>query len=150
MSPRNMSPDTSSYQRIYAAVRRIPPGRVATYGQIAALAGLPGHARQVGYALHALKSGSGVPWHRVINAQGMISLRTEFGGHQIQREMLEEEGGGVRPPGPGQPPGARLAARGGGFPALLNRPVRRPPPFPWPGPSSPPTYFLVTIDPEKD
>ena len=92
MSPRNMSQDTSSYQRIYAAVRRVPPGRVATYGQIAALAGLPGHARQVGYALHALKSGSGVPWHRIINAQGTISLRTEFGGHQIQREMLEEEG----------------------------------------------------------
>ena len=73
-------------------VRMIPFGRVAAYGQVARLAGLPGHARQVGYALHALKSGSGVPWHRVINAQGMISLGRRMGGAQIQRQILEEEG----------------------------------------------------------
>ncbi len=87
-----MDRTVSSYDKIYAAVRRIPAGRVATYGQIAALAGLPGHARQVGYALHALKPGAGVPWHRVINSQGRISLRSEFGGEHIQQELLEEEG----------------------------------------------------------
>ncbi len=82
----------SSYERIYAAVRQVPPGRVATYGRIAELAGLPGHARQVGYALHALKPNSGVPWHRIINAQGKISLGSRMGGAIIQREILEEEG----------------------------------------------------------
>ena len=87
-----MAGPSSTYQKIYDTVRKIPPGRVATYGQIASLAGLPGHARQVGYALHALKSGSGVPWHRVINAQGRISLGRRMGGAQIQRLLLEEEG----------------------------------------------------------
>ena len=53
----------TSYEQIYAVVRRIPRGRVATYGQVAALAGLGGHARQVGYALHALTTEGAVPWH---------------------------------------------------------------------------------------
>jgi methylated-DNA-protein-cysteine methyltransferase related protein len=74
-------------------VRRIPRGRVATYGQIAALAGLPGHARQVGYALAALPAGSTVPWHRVVNAQGRISLRRDGPGAGVaQRQRLEREG----------------------------------------------------------
>jgi methylated-DNA-protein-cysteine methyltransferase-like protein len=83
---------SDAYARIYAAVRKIPRGRVATYGQIAALAGLPGHARQVGYALHALKDGR-VPWHRVVNAQGCLSARAdEPGGSLLQRMRLEQEG----------------------------------------------------------
>ena len=82
----------SSYERIYAVVRRIPRGRVATYGQVAALAGLAGHARQVGYALHALSDGRSTPWHRVINAQGHVSTRSQFGGELQQRFMLEAEG----------------------------------------------------------
>lgn len=86
------SPRHESYERIYAVVRRIPRGRVATYGQIAALAGLPGHARQVGYALHALSEGTNVPWHRVINAKGEVSLRAEAGWDNFQRHLLEEEG----------------------------------------------------------
>ena len=61
--------------RIYAVVRRIPRGTVATYGQVAERAGYPGHARQVGYALHALPPGTTVPWHRVINASGEVSAR---------------------------------------------------------------------------
>lgn len=85
-------PRHESYERIYAVVRQIPEGRVATYGQIAALAGSAGHARQVGYALHALKEGSGVPWHRVINAKGEVSLRAEAGWDNFQRHLLEEEG----------------------------------------------------------
>ncbi len=82
----------TSYDRIYAVVRRIPRGRVATYGQVAALAGLGGHARQVGYALHALTAERAVPWHRVVNARGQISLRAEPGGDLIQRQLLEREG----------------------------------------------------------
>jgi methylated-DNA-protein-cysteine methyltransferase-like protein len=82
----------TNYDRIYAVVRRIPRGRVATYGQVATLAGLGGHARQVGYALHALTSERAVPWHRVVNARGQISPRTEPGGDRIQRQLLEREG----------------------------------------------------------
>ena len=81
------------HQRIYAVVRQIPEGLVASYGDIARLAGLPGHARLVGYALHALPAGSDVPWQRVINAQGMISLgRALPGGELHQRHLLEQEG----------------------------------------------------------
>jgi methylated-DNA-protein-cysteine methyltransferase-like protein len=82
---------SDTYARIYAVVRKIPCGRVATYGQIATIAGLRGHARQVGYALYALKSSTGVPWQRVINAQGRISLRATTGGFS-QRMLLEREG----------------------------------------------------------
>ena len=81
-----------SYRRIYAVVRRIPRGRVATYGQVAVLAGLGGHARQVGYAMHALPKGSSVPWHRVINARGEISRRRRPGEELSQRMLLEREG----------------------------------------------------------
>jgi methylated-DNA-protein-cysteine methyltransferase-like protein len=81
-----------SYARIYAVIRRIPHGRVATYGQVAELAGLPGHARQVGYAHHALPSATAIPWHRVINAAGGISLRAALGAELAQRQLLEKEG----------------------------------------------------------
>jgi methylated-DNA-protein-cysteine methyltransferase-like protein len=83
-----------AYARIYAVVRRIPSGRVATYGQVAELAGLAGHARQVGYALHALPAGTAVPWHRVINAAGAVSLRAMPGDELTQRQLLEGEGVG--------------------------------------------------------
>ena len=72
-------------QRIYAVVRRIPRGRVATYGQVAFLAGLPGHARQVGYALAALPEGSRMPWHRVLNAQGSASPASRAGRTSLTR-----------------------------------------------------------------
>jgi methylated-DNA-protein-cysteine methyltransferase-like protein len=81
-----------AYARIHAVVRRIPRGRVATYGQVAELAGLPGRARQVGYALHALESESDVPWQRVINAQGRVSPRSAPGFDLTQRWLLEAEG----------------------------------------------------------
>jgi methylated-DNA-protein-cysteine methyltransferase-like protein len=78
--------------RVYAVISRIPRGRVATYGQVARLAGLPGRARQVGYAMAALPDDSRVPWHRVVNAQGMCSLRGDGGpGHIVQRLKLEGE-----------------------------------------------------------
>ena len=82
----------SAYARIYSVVRRIPRGRVATYGQIARLAGLPGQARQVGYALHAMATERPVPWHRVINARGEISRRSHPGSDEAQRQFLEREG----------------------------------------------------------
>ena len=82
---------STSYTRIYSVVKRIPRGRVATYGQVAKLAGLPGHARQVGYALHALTPATAVPWQRVVNAAGAISLRPMDGGIS-QRLLLEKEG----------------------------------------------------------
>lgn len=85
---------TSSYERIWSVVRRIPRGRVATYGQIARIAGLPRQARMVGYALHALPDdvAKSVPWQRVINAQGRISLRAFAGSEGVQRKLLEREG----------------------------------------------------------
>jgi methylated-DNA-protein-cysteine methyltransferase-like protein len=89
---RRLPTSAGRYARVYAVVRRIPPGRVATYGQIAELAGFPGHARQVGYALHALPASSGVPWHRVINAAGTVSRRAEPGEELSQRMLLEREG----------------------------------------------------------
>ncbi len=88
------SPDRgpSLYQTIYAAVRRIPRGRVANYGQVAEQAGLPGQARLVGYALHNLPPDSDVPWHRVVNAQGGSSLDERWGAGRLQRALLEAEG----------------------------------------------------------
>ncbi len=80
------------WQPIYAVVSRIPAGRVATYGQVAALAGLGRGARQVGYALHALPEGSDVPWQRVINSRGEVSPRADGGWEGYQRHLLEEEG----------------------------------------------------------
>ncbi|MCC7382040.1 MAG: MGMT family protein [Deltaproteobacteria bacterium] len=87
-----MKREPSNYERIWAAVKRVPRGKVATYGQIAVLAGLPGHARQVGYALFALPRGAKVPWQRVINARGEISARGAAEWEEIQRDLLEREG----------------------------------------------------------
>lgn len=85
--------DEDPYQRIYRVIARIPEGKVATYGQIAALAGLPGHARQVGYALAAAPDALDIPWQRVINAQGEVSSRGDGGlASGFQRHLLEEEG----------------------------------------------------------
>jgi methylated-DNA-protein-cysteine methyltransferase related protein len=82
----------STYKRIYRVIARIPRGRVATYGQVARLAGIPGHARQVGYALHALPVEGKVPWQRVINARGEISLRSGSDNDRLQRMILRNEG----------------------------------------------------------
>ena len=80
------------YALIWSIIRKIPRGRVATYGQIAELAGLEGHARQVGYALHNLPAKSDVPWHRVVNSRGEISPRSAGDSHELQKFLLEEEG----------------------------------------------------------
>lgn len=89
-------PTTSSaYTRIRAVIARVPRGRVATYGQIAALAGYPHAPRLAGYALHALPEGSPLPWHRIVGAGGRLSLvKLSPHGALTQRMKLEVEGVG--------------------------------------------------------
>ncbi len=82
---------SSTYERIFQTVQNIPSGKVATYGQIAYRARASG-PRQVGYALHHLPQGSSVPWHRVINSKGEISLPAGSELHEIQKTLLEAEG----------------------------------------------------------
>ena len=80
---------------VYKLVKKIPHGKVATYGQLAALLGWPRHARHVGYALSATPATVKIPWHRVINSQGRISLRVrhwDSGSDDFQRILLEAEG----------------------------------------------------------
>lgn len=83
---------TTRLDRIWAAVASIPPGRVATYGQVAEAAGLPGRARLVGRALRELPEGSPIPWHRVVGAGGRISPRGDGQGEREQRLLLADEG----------------------------------------------------------
>ena len=87
-----MKASSNGWQSVYRVVRRIPAGRVATYGQVAALAGMPGAARQVGWALHAISEEDDVPWQRVINARGEISSRGIREIEHYQRALLESEG----------------------------------------------------------
>lgn len=81
---------------VYRLVKRIPRGRVAIYGQIAALLGAPRAARAVGYAMKRCPQGGDVPWHRVLNARGGISLRANVSGMLTQRILLEREGLSLR------------------------------------------------------
>ncbi len=80
------------YDQVYAFVRLVPNGRVVTYGQVAVLLGAPTASRAVGYALHNLPGGSDVPWWRVINAQGRISLKGRGTSADLQLAMLKDEG----------------------------------------------------------
>jgi len=82
------------FDRVYAVVRMIPAGKVASYGQIAALLGHPRAARTVGWALNALRDNDidDVPWQRVINSQGRISISRADLGAELQQALLEEEG----------------------------------------------------------
>lgn len=88
-----MSKTAPLYERIYEMVRRVPPGRVTTYGRIADLVG-GCTARMVGYAMAALKRGTApdVPWQRVINAKGKVSIHGDGFGNAMQRVILEQEG----------------------------------------------------------
>ena len=83
---------TEFESKVYAAVRSIPPGHAATYGQVAKLAGYPGAARAVGNALHHNPDPIGTPCFRVVNAQGRLSPAFGFGGVFRQKEMLEADG----------------------------------------------------------
>ena len=83
-------PNTFS-ERVIASIRSIPRGRVATYGQIAHHAGNPRAARQVSYILHSSSRKEKLPWHRVVNSKGGISLKKGY-GYERQKQMLIDEG----------------------------------------------------------
>ncbi len=82
----------SVFERIYKVVCKIPKGKVATYGQVATLAGNPRWARVVGYALHNNPAPEVIPCHRVVNREGRVAEAFAFGGGATQRELLEKEG----------------------------------------------------------
>jgi methylated-DNA-protein-cysteine methyltransferase-like protein len=88
-----MKPEPPLFERIFAVVRRIPFGRVTTYGHISRVVG-GCSAQMVGFALSSLRDDTDIPWQRVINAKGRISPRGDGPGSMIQREILEEEGVG--------------------------------------------------------
>jgi len=81
--------EKSLYERIFDVILKIPKGKVATYGQIGMIVGTG--ARTVGYAMHSIKEGSNLPWFRVINSKGEISIKDQ-GGYEFQRKILESEG----------------------------------------------------------
>lgn len=88
-----------TFLRIYEAVKLIPRGRVATYGQVARLAGMPRGARVVGYALHANPDPVTIPCYRVVNRFGAVSEAFAFGGGNRQRALLEADGVAFLPDG---------------------------------------------------
>jgi len=79
-------------EQVWQVIALIPKGQVATYGQVADLAGFPGGARRVGRILSQLPNGTRIPWHRVVNASGGISLPEGSGGYARQRSLLKKEG----------------------------------------------------------
>ena len=82
----------NAFERIYTVVKSIPKGKVATYGQVATLAGNPRWARVVGYALHVNPEPGIIPCHRVVNREGKVAPGFAFGGEGVQRQLLESEG----------------------------------------------------------
>lgn len=82
----------NTFEKIYEVVKNIPKGKVATYGQVALLAGNPRWARVVGYALHVNPDQSTIPCHRVVNREGKVAPGFAFGGSGVQRGLLESEG----------------------------------------------------------
>jgi methylated-DNA-protein-cysteine methyltransferase-like protein len=82
----------TTFEKIYEVVKNIPEGKVATYGQVAFLAGNPRWARVVGYALHQNPAPGVIPCHRVVNREGRVSCAFAFGGGETQRALLEKEG----------------------------------------------------------
>ncbi len=82
----------TAFERIYEVVCQIPKGTVATYGQVAFLAGNPRWARVVGYALHRNPRPGEIPCHRVVSREGRVAPAFAFGGEHVQRELLEAEG----------------------------------------------------------
>jgi len=86
----NQQPAASLYQRVYRVVRLIPAGRVMSYGGVARQCGQPGQARAVGYALHNLPAGTRVPWWRVINSQGRISIGSPEAAREQKARLLAE------------------------------------------------------------
>lgn len=94
-----MSGEENTFTRIYNVVRRIPQGHVATYGQVAALAGNPRWSQVVGFALHVNPDSENIPCFRVVNRFGECSGSFAFGGGDVQRALLEADGVGFMPDG---------------------------------------------------
>jgi methylated-DNA-protein-cysteine methyltransferase-like protein len=86
------APESDFFQRVYAVVRQIPPGRVTSYGAIARYLGSAGSARTVGYAMNAAHSLPDVPAHRVVNRLGILTGKHHFGGFTAMQQQLEAEG----------------------------------------------------------
>lgn len=82
----------NTFEKIYSVVRKIPAGKVASYGQVALMAGNPRWARVVGYALHSNPLPGEIPCHRVVFSDGSLSKGFAFGGEGVQRALLEGEG----------------------------------------------------------
>ena len=82
----------NTFEKIYEVVKSIPEGKVATYGQVALLAGNPRWSRVVGYALHVNPEPGIIPCHRVVNREGRVAPGFAFGGEGVQRQLLESEG----------------------------------------------------------
>ena len=89
----------NTFEKIYEVVKSIPEGKVATYGQVALLAGNPRWARVVGYALHVNPEPGIIPCHRVVNREGRVAPGFAFGGEGVQRQLLESEGIGFETDG---------------------------------------------------
>ena len=87
-----MSVPSDAKERIWQVVHLIPRGKVASYGQVAKLAGLPGYARYVGYTMKILPQGTKLPWYRVVNSQSRISFAVGTSQYLRQRDLLEEDG----------------------------------------------------------
>ncbi|MBE0432067.1 MGMT family protein [candidate division WOR-3 bacterium] len=87
----NYNIEKGFYERVVKVIKSIPAGRVVTYGQIAEYAGKPRAAREVAYILHSSSEKENLPWQRVINSKGQISLRPGY-GYELQKRLLEDEG----------------------------------------------------------
>jgi methylated-DNA-protein-cysteine methyltransferase-like protein len=85
-----MEVETMSWDPVYRLVKKIPRGRVTTYGELAKALRLPGGARAVGYAMAACPNGRGIPWHRVVGAGGRLTIPEPYGA--VQRRLLQTEG----------------------------------------------------------
>lgn len=90
-TPKNPT-NAGLFERVYEFVRRVPAGKVVTYGQVAAAVGAPRCARQVGWALHVNPEPGVIPCHRVVNREGRLAPAFAFGGPEVQTSLLEAEG----------------------------------------------------------
>ena len=92
LQTRSFLININNKEKIWQIVHQIPLGKVASYGQIAKLAGLPGYGRYVGYTMKTLPTSTKLPWYRVVNSQGSISFKKGTKQYLLQKSLLEKEG----------------------------------------------------------